>query len=48
MSSAGDLIRESEDASMVLQAILDAIGDDMLDIVDEFRWVSPCNYSYCG
>lgn len=41
MSSSDDLIRESEDASMVLQAMLDAVGDDMLDIVDEFR--SDCH-----
>lgn len=37
ISAPDDLIRESEECSMVLQAILDASGDDLLAIADEFR-----------
>ncbi|GAA5915115.1 hypothetical protein JCM8208_002632 [Rhodotorula glutinis] len=32
-----DILRESEDASFVLQALLDVTADDALEIVDEFR-----------
>ncbi|ORY55737.1 hypothetical protein BCR35DRAFT_355708 [Leucosporidium creatinivorum] len=37
ISSAEDIIRESEDSSMILQALLDVVGDAMLEIIDEFR-----------
>lgn len=37
VSSADDLIRESEDVSMILEAVLDTSGDDLLVIADEFR-----------
>lgn len=39
ISSPEDIIRESEDSSMILQAMLDIVGDAMLEIVDEFRSV---------
>ncbi|GAA5960510.1 hypothetical protein JCM21900_000123 [Sporobolomyces salmonicolor] len=37
LQSKDDLIRDAEDASFVLQALLDVTADDALDIVDEFR-----------
>lgn len=37
IASPDDLIRESEDASMVLQALLDVVADEALEIVDDFR-----------
>ncbi|KAM0789443.1 hypothetical protein ACM66B_000266 [Microbotryomycetes sp. NB124-2] len=37
ISSSEELIRETEDASMVLQALLDVLGDQLLEIVDDFR-----------
>lgn len=35
--SQSDIIRESEDVSFVLQALLDVVADGGLEIVDEFR-----------
>lgn len=35
------LIRESEDASFVLQSLLDVVADHALDIVDEVRLALP-------
>ncbi|GEM08042.1 recQ family helicase MusN [Rhodotorula toruloides] len=37
IQSRDDLLRDSEDASFVLQALLDVTADDALEIVDEFR-----------
>ncbi|BGP49160.1 hypothetical protein JCM10450v2_005043 [Rhodotorula kratochvilovae] len=37
LNSRDDILRESEDASFVLQALLDVTADDALEIVDEFR-----------
>ncbi|SCV70143.1 BQ2448_1537 [Microbotryum intermedium] len=37
MASQDDLIRDSEQPSMVLQALIDTVVDDALVIVDEFR-----------
>ncbi|KDE03940.1 hypothetical protein MVLG_05574 [Microbotryum lychnidis-dioicae p1A1 Lamole] len=37
MASQDDLIRDSEQPSMVLQALIDVVVDDALVIVDEFR-----------
>ncbi|GAA6034503.1 hypothetical protein JCM8097_005361 [Rhodosporidiobolus ruineniae] len=37
LQAKDDLMRDSEDASFVLQALLDVTADDALDIVDEFR-----------
>lgn len=36
-TGSDEIIRESQDASMILQAMLDVVADDMLDIVDVFR-----------
>lgn len=37
VQSASNLIRETEDPSFVLQALLDVVADHALEIVDEFR-----------
>ncbi|GJN91363.1 hypothetical protein Rhopal_004384-T1 [Rhodotorula paludigena] len=37
IQSRDDILRDSEDASFVLQALLDVTADDALDIVDEVR-----------
>lgn len=37
IQSRDDLLRDSQDASFVLQALLDVTADDALDIIDEFR-----------
>ncbi|KAM0748844.1 hypothetical protein T439DRAFT_327347 [Meredithblackwellia eburnea MCA 4105] len=37
IQSSSDLIRDSEDPSFILQALLDVVGDHALEIVDEFR-----------
>ncbi|GAA5853031.1 hypothetical protein JCM8547_004778 [Rhodosporidiobolus lusitaniae] len=37
LQSRDDLLRDSEDASFVLQSLLDVTADDALDVVDEFR-----------
>ncbi|KAK4054618.1 hypothetical protein OIO90_003430 [Microbotryomycetes sp. JL221] len=37
IASNEELIRESEDASMILEALLDTVGDQLLELVDEFR-----------
>lgn len=46
LRSKGTLLRNSEDASMLLQGIIDACADRALDIMDAFRkkldLVSPC------
>ncbi|BGP56130.1 hypothetical protein JCM8202v2_003741 [Rhodotorula sphaerocarpa] len=37
IQSRDDLLRDSQDASFILQALLDVTADDALDIIDEFR-----------
>ncbi|KAL8280853.1 hypothetical protein RQP46_006857 [Phenoliferia psychrophenolica] len=37
IQSGADLIRDSEDPSFILQALLDVVADHSLEIVDEFR-----------
>lgn len=37
IQSSSNLIRESQDASFVLQALLDVVADNALEIIEEFR-----------
>lgn len=39
--SQGDIIRDSEDSSFILQALLDVVADHSLEIVEEV-WLPFC------